>query len=42
MVISNILNLIHYLLSSAYSECLTKVIAILRDLFIIIKSKDKK
>ena len=28
MVVSNIFNLIHYLLLRAYSECITKIIAI--------------
>ena len=42
MVISNILNLIHYLLLNAYSGCITKVMAIIRDLFIIAKGKNKK
>ena len=35
MIISNILNLIHYLLLGAYSGCITKVLAIIRDNFII-------
>lgn len=42
MVISNILNLVHYLLLGAYSGCVTKVIAIIRDSFIIAKGKNKK
>lgn len=42
MVISNTLNLVHYLLLDAYSGCLTKVMAIIRDLFIIIKDRNKK
>ena len=42
MVISNILNLVHYLLLGAYSGCITKVMAIIRDLFIIAKEKNKK
>ena len=42
MVISNILNLIHYLLLGAYSGCVTKVMAIIRDSFIIVKGKNKK
>ena len=41
MIISNILNLIHYLLLEAYSGCATKVMAIARDSFIIIKKKNK-
>ena len=42
MVISNILNLVHYVLLGAYSGCITKVMAIIRDLFIIAKGKNKK
>lgn len=42
MVISNILNLVHYLLLGAYSGCITKVMAIIRDSFIIAKGKNKK
>ena len=38
MVISNILNLFHYLLLEAYSGCITKVLAIIRDCFIIISN----
>lgn len=37
--ISNIFNLIHYLLLGAITGGITKVIAIFRDLFIIIKDK---
>ena len=39
MILSNLLNLIHYLLLGAYSGCITKIIAICRDYFIILKSK---
>lgn len=42
MVLSNILNLIHYLLLGAYSGCITKVLAIARDSFIIKKEKNPK
>ena len=42
MVCSNILNLIHYLLLGAYSGCITKVLAIFRDFFIILKEKYSK
>ena len=38
-LISNSLKLIHYLLLGAYSGCVTKVIAIVRDVFIIMKVK---
>ena len=39
MVVSNILNLIHYLLLNAYSGCITKLLAIFRDYFVILKEK---
>ena len=42
MVISNILNLIHYILLGAFSGCITKLLAILRDYFIILKEKYNK
>ncbi len=42
MVISNILNLIHYLLLGAYTGSITKIIAIFRDSFIILKDKNNK
>lgn len=42
MVLSNILNLVHYLLLGAYTGCITKVLAILRDSFIILKDSRKK
>lgn len=41
MVISNIINLIHYFLIGAYSGSITKILAILRDLFIVLKEKNK-
>ena len=41
MVMSNTLNLIHYMLLGAYSGAVTKILAILRDLIIIIKEKKK-
>lgn len=41
MVLSNILNLIHYFLLNAYSGCITKVVGICRDAFIILKGKNK-
>lgn len=41
MVLSSSLNLIHYFLLGAYSGCITKVIAICRDTFIIFKDKKK-
>ena len=42
MIISDILNIIHYILLNAYSGCITKVIAILRNKIIIIKEKNIK
>ena len=42
MVISNIINLIHYLMLSAYSGCITKTLAIFRDTFIVLKEKNKR
>lgn len=42
MVISNMLNLIHYLLLGAFSGCITKLLAIFRDYFIILKEKYNK
>ncbi len=42
MIVSNVLNLIHYFMLEAYSGCVTKIIAICRDIFIIVKSKYKK
>ena len=42
MLISNILNLVHYFLLGAYCGCVTKVMAIIRDSFIIAKGKNKK
>ena len=41
MILSNSLNLIHYLLLGAYSGCITKILAICRDTFIISKTKNK-
>lgn len=41
MVLANMFNLIHYLLLGAYSGCITKIIAIFRDLFILVKNKNK-
>lgn len=37
MIIANIINLVHYLLLGAYSGCITKLLAIFRDCFIIFK-----
>ena len=41
MLLSNILNLVHYLLLGAFSGCVTKILAIFRDYFIILKEKYK-
>lgn len=37
MITANIINLFHYLLLGAYSGCITKLLAIFRDCFIILK-----
>ena len=37
MITANIINLFHYLLLGAYSGCITKLLAIFRDCFIIFK-----
>lgn len=42
LVICNLFKLVHYLLLGAYSGCVTKIIAIIRDGFIIIKDKNTK
>lgn len=42
MMIANVLDIIHYLLLGAYSGCLTKVIALVRNEIIIVKEKNKK
>lgn len=41
MILSNLLNTVHYLLLNAYSGCITKVIAVVRDSFIIAKDSNK-
>jgi hypothetical protein len=41
MIISNFLNLIHYIMLGAYSGCITKILGICRDSFVIIKDKKK-
>ena len=42
LVICNLFKLVHYLLLGAYSGCVTKIIAIIRDGFIIIKERNTK
>ena len=42
MTIANVLDLIHYILLGAYSGCVTKVIALIRNEIIIIKENNKK
>ncbi len=42
MAVYNILSLIHYILLDAYSGCITKIIAIIRNYFIVLKEKYKK
>ena len=41
MIISNLFNLVHYILLDAYSGFVTKIMAICRDLFILLKEKYK-
>ena len=42
MMVANVLDIIHYILLGAYSGCITKVIALIRNKIIIIKEKNKK
>ena len=42
MTLANVLDIIHYILLAAYSGCITKVIALIRNEIIIIKEKNKK
>jgi hypothetical protein len=42
MVASNILNLIHYVILGATTWYITKILAILRDCFIVLKDKKKR
>lgn len=42
MCLSNIFNIIHYLCLGAYSGCITKTIALARNLFIVKKENNKK
>ena len=42
MIFSNLLDITHYLLLGAYSGCLTKVIALVRNEIIILKEKKEK
>ena len=42
MCLANIFEIIHYLFLNAYSGCLTKVVALVRNAFIIKKEKNKK
>ena len=42
MMIANILDIIHYFLLGAYSGCVTKVMALIRNEIIIVKEKRKK
>ena len=42
MILSNIMNVLHYLLIDANTGFITKIVAILRDSFIILKNKNKK
>ena len=42
MTIANVLDMLHYLLLGAYSGCITKIIALVRNQIIIIKERYKK
>lgn len=42
MMLANLLDIAHYLLLGAYSGCITKVIALVRNEIIILKEKNKK
>ena len=42
MMVSNILDILHYLFLGAYCGCITKVIALIRNEIIIVKEKNKK
>lgn len=42
MMIANILDILHYLILGAYSGCITKIIALVRNKIIIIKEKNKR
>ena len=41
MILANLLDITHYLLLGAYSGCITKVIALIRNQIIILKEKHK-
>ena len=41
MMVANVLDIIHYILLGAYSGCITKVIALVRNEIIIVKEKNK-
>lgn len=42
MMIANVLDILHYILLGAYSGCITKVIALIRNEIIIVKEKNKR
>ena len=42
MCIANILDIIHYIFLNAYSGCSTKIIALIRNIFILKKEENKK
>ena len=42
MMIANILDILHYLCLNAYSGCITKILALVRNEIIIAKDKNKK
>ena len=41
MVLTNALEIIHYLLLGAFSGCITKIIALIRNIVIVVKDKHK-
>ena len=42
MMVANVLDIIHYIFLGAYSGCITKVIALVRNEIIVVKEKNKK
>ena len=42
LIAGNVLDIIHYFLLGAYSGCITKVIALIRNEIIVLKEKNKK
>lgn len=42
MIIANVLDILHYLFLGAYSGCITKIMALIRNEIIIVKEKNQK